>query len=97
MPDPTIYYQGTQANFDTWHATAKTEAGIFGDGIVTKVLGKDRPDLPKTTDVSETIPHETNQDDFIWRFGDYPNAGLGLTEYTQAEAISNGYIDDLGE
>lgn len=94
MADPKLYYQGTQNDFDVWHAwvCAPERENIPAGGKINKILDKEVPDRQRTISYSEVIPHGTNPDDFIWFFGDYPKPDMELTEYTQAEAISNGYI-----
>lgn len=96
-----IYYQGTQNDFDTWHTWAKdsAQANIPAEGIINKILEKEMPDSQRTVAYSVVNPHESRADDFIWVFGDYPKADMGLTEYTQQEGIDNAYLpqtpDDL--
>jgi hypothetical protein len=94
MPEAKIYYQGTQNDFDTWHTWVcdPTRANIPDGGRINKILNTEKPDNQRTTTYSDAIAHPTNADDFIWFFGDYPKADMGLTEYTLTEAITSGHI-----
>lgn len=89
-----IYYQGSQVDFNTWHTWVcePERADIPVGGKINKVRFKEAPDRQRTVVYCEVISHLTNADDFIWFFGDYSKPDMSLTEYTLAEAISNGYI-----
>lgn len=96
MTESKIYYQGAQNDFDTWHnwVCDSDRENIPPEGKINKIRRKKMPDNQRTISYSNAIAHPINPDDFIWMFGDYPKVDMGLTEYTLAEAISNGYITD---
>ncbi len=93
MAETKIYYQGTESEIDTWHSYAMdpSQANIAAEGNINMVDGVSKPDNQRTVGYSRKIAHPTNSDDFIIRFGEYPNPGMGLTEYSESEAVSNGY------
>lgn len=96
MPESKIFYQGTEAQYDTYQTWVNDagRANIPAEGTINQISGVDAPNNQRTVKYSEKIPHSVNGDDFVWEFGLYPNVTYGLTEYTLTEAVSNGYISN---
>lgn len=90
------YYCGTSDQFDTYHTWAchPDRANIPDGGRVNFVDGTLAPEKQKTIVYTTKTEHPSNGL-FIWLFGDYKNDSLALTEYTEDEAISNGYLPEL--
>lgn len=99
MPEPKIYYQGTEEQFNAWRdwACESERANIPVEGKINKILAKEMPDKQRTMRYDHKIAHQTNPDDYIWTFEEYPKPDMGLTEYTHQEAIDNGYIQEPPE
>jgi hypothetical protein len=96
MPDPKIFYKVNDAEYDTYQTWAAdpARANIPDGGKVCQIMGYNEPDRQRVDYYSAKIPHETNPDDNICEFGDYPNPAFGFIEYTLTEAVSNGYISN---
>ena len=80
------YHRGTLAEFNAWHAPIKITEGIVGDGRVGCINGVEHPENQRTTSYATTIPHPINTDDYIWYYGDYPDAEKTSLSQSDVEA-----------
>lgn len=82
------FYRGTQVEFDTWHAIAMSGEGItLPEGKVSIVNGVPDPSIQKTMAYSRAISHPTNEDDYVWAYGDYTDGEKTSLSFSECEAL----------
>jgi len=87
-----MYYRGTQAYFDTWHAAAKTTTGIPGEGLISIRSGLPDPTGQRTVEYSTWIQHPLGGDDGIYLFGDQTDEAK--TSLDRDEVIALGWFTE---
>ena len=87
-----IFNTGTQAEFDAWHTTAKSNANIPSEGKVGIYQGNTATDKQKTMAVSEAIAHPLTPDFFVWAHNGYPHATK--PSKTRVEIKAEGFYPD---
>tara|TARA_R110000868_G_scaffold316532_2_gene577419 strand:+ start:1224 stop:1469 length:246 start_codon:yes stop_codon:yes gene_type:complete len=71
-----MYHRGTLEQFNTWHAAVKLVYPIPAEGIVGYVNGRLASENQHTTAYVDPIQNPNGSDDYIWKYGAYPDNAL---------------------
>jgi len=84
------YHALTLQQFNTWHEAAMQAEGITPEGKVGYINGVPAPDSQRTTAYSIAIPHPTQEDYYLCKFGNYQDSELPALD--DAEAVAAGWF-----
>ncbi len=76
-----MYNRGTLEQFNAWHENVMALEGIIpNEGKVGDINGVPAPQSQRTVAYSKAVAHPVNPNDYIWVYGDYPDAVISVDE-----------------
>ena len=89
------FYRANLKDFEKWHQDVCAQEEIGEDGKVGFREDKLAPHQQRTIGYSQPIPHPSNEDDYIFKFGNYSDNTF--TELTYEKAKEAGWFLDENE
>jgi len=85
-----MYYRGTLAEFNQWHAETKAADGITEDGNIGFRNGVPDNAAQRVIAYSDASQHPDGTDDYVWQYFDYPDEQY--TPLTRQEVEAEGFF-----